>query len=165
MKEIKPPNPFKDESRGKYRIFLGGSIEMGRADNWQSRVVNKFMNKKNLVFLNPRRLDWDSSWQQDPAPGTKFHEQVTWEMDAQEQSDLIVYYFDPDTISPVTLLELGAFGISSKHLHGQNVVVCCPDGYFRKGNVVMFCQRYGIKCTDTFDDMIAAINDYTAFVD
>lgn len=162
MIEIKSPFPFKEHLAGKYTIFLGGSIEMNRAERWQDRVVKEFKKKKKyhkLVLLNPRRDDWDSSWSQDPTPGTPFNEQVIWEMDAQDNSDLIVYYFDPDTIAPITLLELGAYG-GRTDFFAPRVVVCCPDGYFRKGNVVLFCQKFNIRLTESVEDLISAIEDY-----
>lgn len=141
MKEFKPPMPFHNYIIGKTVIFLGGSIEMNKAEKWQSQVISHFNKKKNVCFLNPRRDNWDNTWKQDPTANTPFTEQVTWEMDAQDSADIIVYYFDPNTISPITLLELGTYG-TEKSWNSPRVIVCCPDGYFRKGNVVLFCKRY-----------------------
>jgi hypothetical protein len=39
------------------RIFLGGSIDMGRAVDWQADLV-KSLGDLNVLFLNPRRPDW-----------------------------------------------------------------------------------------------------------
>ena len=47
-------------------------------------------------------------------------------------------YFDPKTKSPISLLELGLFAKSGK------LVVCCPDGFWKKGNVDIVCQRYKV---------------------
>jgi len=155
MKVIKAPHPFKDETRDKFTIFLGGSIEMGDAENWQERLTNDLSKYSDqLVLLNPRRDDWDSTWAQDPTPGTKFYEQVSWEMDAQEGwSDLIVYYFAPGTKSPITLLELGSYGSRDPY----NTIVCCPPDFWRYGNVYMFCEEHNIPFTDTYEDMLFAI--------
>jgi hypothetical protein len=71
---IKAPEEHKVDDR--LTIFLGGSIDMGAAELWQDRLV------RDLVILNPRRDDWDSSWVQDPTPGTQFYKQVAWELDA-----------------------------------------------------------------------------------
>ncbi len=60
MKIIKAPNtisliPFEPA------IFLAGSIEMGKAENWQQRIERE-LTKCDGVIFNPRRDDWDSSW-------------------------------------------------------------------------------------------------------
>ena len=147
---LKAPEPYIQDERCS--IFLGGSIDMGAAENWQERLTKDLSGYESLVILNPRRDDWDSSWVQDPTPGTKFHEQVSWELDCQEQADVNVYYFSADSKAPITLLELGLF-------NDDNVVVCCPKEFYRYGNVKMVCDRYGITIVETYDDLIKLIRD------
>ena len=151
MKVIKAPTHRESDYDDNLKVFLGGSIEMGNATDWQDQLISRYKNH-NVTFWNPRRDDWDSSWSQDPTVGSPFNEQVTWEMDAQDEADAIVYYFDPNTTSPITLLELGSYG-------DFNSIVCCPDGYFRKGNVEMFCKRYDIPFVHTFDDLVSRLNE------
>lgn len=137
-------------------MFLGGSIEMGTAENWQDRLAKEFSEYSDeLVILNPRRIDWDSSWTQDPTPGTQFHEQVSWELSSQEDADICVYYFDPKTTSPITLMELGAFG----RYADSYVVVCCPPDYFRYGNVAVFCDKYELTLVHTFEELVNELKD------
>lgn len=152
MKVIKAPEPFDDEIVRSVIIFLGGSIEMDTAEKWQDRLAEALKDQDSVTLLNPRRDDWDSSWVQDPTPGTKFHEQVTWELDGQDASDIIVYYFDPNTKAPITLLELGLYA-------GQNVVVCCPEGYWRKGNVEVVCDRHNIPLVESFDELVQVVEE------
>lgn len=150
MIEIKAPDSHL-HFIGK-RLFLGGSIEMGRAENWQEKTV-ALLDKNgynNLIILNPRRDDWDSSWGQSPIPGTKFFEQVQWELIAQEKSDIICYYFAKDTISPITLLELGLYGARKD----KKIVVYVDDKYERRGNVIITCDMYNITWTNNFGDFI-----------
>jgi hypothetical protein len=157
MNEIKAP--FHRKKGQRQAIFLGGSIEMGKAVNWQKELVSKFERVKNLVFYNPRRDDWDVSLPQDPTPGSHFHTQVEWEMDAQLEADLIVYYFDKDTVSPITLLELGQFGSRSMMMSkNRSVVVCCPKEYFRYGNVAIFCETHKITLYHEFDELVDHID-------
>ena len=134
---IKSPSPL-----GKYpyqtTLFLGGSISEGKSRNWQSELSKELLTAfgDDVVILNPRRSDWDSSWEQKKT-FKPFREQVEWELKAQEIADLRVYFFDPDTKSPITLMELGLFAKS-------NNLVYCPEGYFRKGNVDIVCEKYDI---------------------
>ena len=76
MRVIKPPHPRKPD--GNMTVFLGGSIEMGKAGRWQDKLISHFKDD-SVTFWNPRRDDWDETWEQDPTPGTEFHGQVTWE--------------------------------------------------------------------------------------
>ncbi|KKK82551.1 hypothetical protein LCGC14_2802240, partial [marine sediment metagenome] len=91
MNIVKAPNDF--EAQPFPRLFLCGSIEMGKAENWQQRIERELADIGGTI-LNPRRDDWDSSWVQS-VDNRQFREQVEWELRAQERSDLIVCYFDP----------------------------------------------------------------------
>jgi len=134
MQVIKP-NTENREQEYKTAVFLAGSIEMGLAENWQG-IVEKFLQNKPVTIFNPRRDDWDPSWKQEKN-NPQFNQQVNWELDRLTQADIIFMYFEPNTKSPISLLELGAFAY-------KNIMVCCPDGFWRKGNVEIFCERNGI---------------------
>lgn len=123
-------------------VFLAGSIEMGAAKEWQQQAIDMFHaiipeeQRSNYLILNPRRPDWDSSWKQvyeDP----QFYQQVTWELNGLRKASFIIVYFDPATKSPISLLELGAFH--------EKAIVVCPDGFWRKGNVDIFCEEFNVK--------------------
>jgi hypothetical protein len=132
-------------------VFLAGSIEMGSAVNWQQTIVDTFT--ENVIFFNPRRDDWDSTWGQD---SDKFNEQVNWELDRLADSDIILLYFDPSTKSPISLLELGLYARSGK------LMVCCPDGFWRQGNVRVVCERYNVPYFTDKDAWMKAIKSELA---
>lgn len=147
MKHIQAPNKYDHDS---YKIFLAGSIEMGRAEGWQKYIVEQLGDcDDSVTILNPRRDDWDSSWEQSKN-NEKFNEQVLWELSGLMEADLIVFYFSPGTISPISLMELG-------FVAAKNIVVCCPDGFDRKGNVDIFCDVNGIHMVESLDDLLAEI--------
>lgn len=124
MIELKAPNkltPQIEKAISNFTtVFTAGSIEMGVAEKWQDKLASQF--EDDLIFFNPRRDSWDSSWIQDPTPGTQFSIQVEWELEHIEKADIVVFYFDPKTQSPITLLELGSCLGADK-----DVIVCCPD--------------------------------------
>jgi hypothetical protein len=159
MQEFKAPAHWWGHTDySHHHIFLGGSIEMGVADNWQMRITDAFKDAP-VVFLNPRRDQWDSSWEQS-IHNPQFNEQVNWELDSIRDVDTVIFYFDPNTKSPITLMELGymaSYHKSSK----QRILVGCPDGYWRKGNVEVMCDRCGIPLYNTLDDLIAALKPET----
>ena len=136
-------------------VFLAGSIEIGKAVDWQTRVTEA-LKDINCVVLNPRRDDWDSSWEQ-KITNSQFREQVEWELSALERADYVVFYFDPATMSPISLLELGLHAKNAGIYPAPQVIVCCPEGFWRKGNVDIVCQRYGVKQVDTIEQLISVI--------
>jgi hypothetical protein len=147
-KVLKPPVPL-DLPPGVPSVFLAGSIAMGRAAPWQAEA-EAALAPLDIAILNPRRDDWDASWPQDMAH-PQFRAQVEWELEAQERASLIAMYFAPDTQAPVTLLELGLFA------RGGRLVVCCPPGFWRKGNVDVVCARYGVPQVPTLEALVAAV--------
>ena len=144
MKEIKAPNEIRDDGR---TIFLAGSIEMGKAENWQEMVAG-LLKDEDVILFNPRRDDWDSSWEQSIENG-QFREQVEWELRAMEHADRILMYFDPTTKSPISLLELGLFASSGR------LIVVCPKGFWRKGNVDIVCKWYNVEQVETIAEAVA----------
>ena len=140
MKVLLPPQRI---NTGKEVIvFLAGSIEMGSAKEWQQLVIDLFdemvpaEQKSDFILLNPRRPDWDASWKQE-YEYPQFYQQVKWELKGLQEADHVLVYFDPATKSPVSLLELGAFNYKA--------IVICPPGFWRKGNVDIFCEEFNVK--------------------
>ncbi len=133
MIEIKAPQMIPGGDGIK--VFLAGSIEMGEAAPWQAGVVESLRDMP-VTLLNPRRDDWDSSWVQ-TKDNPRFREQVEWELDALSKSDYIILYLDPETKSPISLLEMGLYAQSGK------LLIVCPFGFWRKGNVDIVCEKYG----------------------
>jgi hypothetical protein len=148
---LKPPTPITIPADTP-AIFLAGSIEQGQAVDWQHQVELALVDE-DCVLFNPRRDEWDASWPED-INFEPFREQVEWELDALERADLIGLNFVPGTRSPISLLELGL------HARRGRLVVCCPPGYWKKGNVDVVCQRYQIPQVDNLADLIAALQSH-----
>jgi hypothetical protein len=149
---IKPPTSIA-KARG-LKVFLAGSIEMGVAEDWQSRIASVLIASvsKPVTLYNPRRDNWNHDWAQE-IENDDFYEQVRWELQALDDADIIAMYFDPNTKSPISLLELGLYARSDK------LIVGCPDGFYRKGNVEIVCNKYKVKMVDTWDDFSKIVID------
>src|SRR5439155_25959035 len=131
----KPPAPLPPAGATP-SVFLAGSIEMGAAEDWQGRLTHALQDLDVFIF-NPRRDAWDATWVQSLG-NPQFREQVEWELAGLERATAVAMYFAPATKAPVTLLELGLCARSGR------VVVCCPEGYWRCGNVEVVCARYDL---------------------
>ncbi|THU80297.1 hypothetical protein K435DRAFT_823701 [Dendrothele bispora CBS 962.96] len=131
-------------------IFLAGSTAQGKAEDWQAKLTSTLSDLDlpcHLTVLNPLREEWDDSWKQDIS-NPQFREQVEWELDCQDRADVIAMYLHPDTKAPISLLELGLLAKSGK------MVVCCPEGFYRRGNVQIVCKRYGIPLVGCKDELV-----------
>lgn len=136
------------------RIFLAGTIDMGDSIDWQQDITDKIGDRSAYIF-NPRRTEWDSSWQQN-IHEKQFVDQVTWELDNLEQSDIIVINILGTSKSPITLLELGLFiGRTDK-----KIFVCVGEDFYRKGNIDIVCSRHCINVYTEYDKMSNDLLDY-----
>jgi len=148
LEQIKPPTPLPKKD-GRPWVFLAGSIDMGQAEDWQT-TVGAALASVDGVLLNPRRDNWDRSWRQrmDNPP---FRNQVEWELDGLAGADVIAMHLAENSKAPISLLELGLFAASGK------VIVSCPPGFWRRGNVEVVCSRFGVPLVDDLSDMIAGV--------
>ena len=144
---VKAPHDY-DMYSDKYKIFLAGAIDMGAAEDWQEKISIALADL-DVCLLNPRRTDWDSSWKQEK-DNPQFREQVEWEQYGLNDADLIVVVFTKDSKAPITLFELGL------HIM-DNVMVCCPTGFYRKGNVDIVCEGWNVPIYETVDELVLAI--------
>ena len=154
---IKPDNETLPQPDDRISIFLGGTIEMGNSDDWQTDIYKRLCEVDdsigffdNIDVFNPRRDSWDSSWTQEQA-NPQFNGQVNWELDNIEDSDIIFFNILPDSKSPITLMEIGLCK------DRPSVIVCCPEGFYRKGNIDIVCSRYGMQQYTDIDSAFGAL--------
>ena len=145
---LKPPAPLS-VSPGVPIVFLAGSIEMGAAENWQAQVEHG-LRDLDVVILNPRRDDWSAPWVQS-IDNPQFREQVEWELEGLERASVVAMYFAPSTKAPVTLLELGLCA------QGGKLLVCCPEGFWRRGNIEVVCARHGIPLMSDLAELVRTL--------
>lgn len=129
-----PPGSYDHLTRPT--MFLAGTIDNGSSVDWQAEAA-KYAVSIGFSVLNPRRPDWDPKTEQS-ITNPKFYAQVNWELNALTDADCVIINFLRDSQSPISLLELGLFASRSR------LIVVCPEGFWRKGNVDIVCQRGGI---------------------
>lgn len=155
---VKPLNSIPVKLRNKISIFLGGSINKGTSINWQKELED-LLKDHDVVIYNPRRDDWDNSWSNAPIPGSKFYEQVEWELSKQEIAKINIYCLVGDGIAPISLLEFGLF-------HHKNTFIYCDPKYPRFGNVKITADRYSVPFSDDWDEfkekIVKLINTVTS---
>jgi hypothetical protein len=146
--EVKAPGDY-DTSR--YTIFLAGAIDQGKAEDWQ-KTVSEALSEFEITILNPRRDDWDSSWVQS-ADNAQFAQQVVWEYNAMENSDMIVFVFTKDSKAPITFYEFGRFA------NEKDTLLCVEEGFYRQGNLDIYA---GLDKIPIYHNLEAMIEDLKA---
>ncbi|KAK7943622.1 uncharacterized protein PG986_012735 [Apiospora aurea] len=133
-----------------HTVFLAGTTTAANDGSGDWRVaLCTTLSTHPITFYNPLRPDWDASWRNDAACAP-FREQTQWELDRQTRAGLVVVYLGPHTDAPVSLLELGL-------VTNKQVLVCAHEGYKKRGNVQLLCQKFGIEMVDTTADFPLAI--------
>jgi len=140
---LQPPASLASLDPSAATLFLAGSIEMDDAPRWQDQLIAA-LGDTDVVVLNPRRETWDVELEQ-RMRCEPFRGQVEWELEGLERASMVCFYFAPGTKSPISLLELGLLARSGR------AIVCCPDGFWRLGNVEIVCARYGIELVEDLD--------------
>ena len=74
-------------------------------------------------------------------------------MNGLEQADVVVFNFLKDSQAPISLMELG---ICSKK---DNVVVCCEEGFWRRGNIEVVCDTFDIPLVNSIDQAIPLVRE------
>jgi hypothetical protein len=146
--EVKAPGNY--DNIDKYSIFLAGAIDQGSAIDWQKKVA-RALDDLDVLILNPRRDDWDASWEQS-ADNPEFRKQVEWELSAQERANMVIFVFTKESKAPITFLEFGLFGPR------KDAMVCAEEGFYRQGNLDIVCQRYNIPIYHDLDEMIVDLH-------
>ncbi|PSR90603.1 hypothetical protein BD289DRAFT_481552 [Coniella lustricola] len=116
----------------------------------------KIPSLKPLTFYDPYQPNWDSTWKEDYNTDARYKAQTDWELAHIASSTFHVSYFDPRAKAPVTLLE---FGLTAWHKGKDSVLVGCPPGFWKRGNVVAVCQRRGILVEDSLDGLVKRLLD------
>lgn len=80
-----------------------------------------------------------------------FRDQVAWELDMREAADVVAVYFGPEAKATITLLELGLTA------HTEKAIVCCPAGYWKRGNVQAVCERFGVQMVESIEELARGV--------
>ena len=99
---------------------------MGNSIDWQATAIQRLRDLEVNVF-NPRRI---------VAPEQKLiADQINWELDSIAGCEFIFMHLAANTISPISLLELGLLlGGLRKH---KTIIISCDPCYTRKDNVIV----------------------------
>lgn len=131
-----------DINTDNYSVFLAGAIDMGAAVDWQLQVIKGLEDLSGLTLYNPRREFF--------TPVT-LDEQILWELDALERADAILMWFPKDAKAPISFFEAGLYLRTGKLIPGAEL------GFYRRRNLELTCERYGVRLHSNLTSMLCAI--------
>lgn len=141
--------PYEDVQAEKLpiSIFLAGSIEMGKAPEWQKEIIKTLAHHPFAIY-NPRRgpeFKWEAG------NDALFKEQVDWEHKHLTESSIIAMFISGETKAPISLMEMGMFATSGR------LILACEKNFWRFGNVEWVCRYYGITLVHSLDDLVVEV--------
>lgn len=149
------PHFWEPEDQENYKkVFLAGTIDMGKSIDWQDQLVEFFneyaLGDVDYLLFNPRR---DASYGGFTDNKPEMEYQINWELERLENADLVFMNILGTSYSPISLLELGLFAKTGK------LVVVCPPDFYRYQNVKITCERYGVTLLSPYE-VCTWIHDY-----
>lgn len=138
------------------KIFLAGGI--GQCSDWQAKVVAALA-YEDVALLNPRRASFDNPW-----TTANSREQITWEFNALQQADLILFWFDGGpSAQPIALFELGVYG--TRGSQDKPVIIGRDPDYLRADDITIQIGLYapGRRIHDTLDSVCQKVRDWLRY--
>ena len=140
--------PEKQET-GLTKLFLAGSIT--GAPDWQKIIISK-VKDFDIAIYNPRRRNFSNN-----ISGLDV-EQISWEHEYLEKADVVSFWFCKETLSPITLFELGTYSKISKP-----IVIGMDPEYLRRRDIEIQIGlvRPDVKIVYKLDDLVPLIYEMT----
>jgi len=154
MRVITAPEEI-DLENTDFKLYLGGSIDKKYGSPWHRNIISfissKLGRESKLTIYNPKREEWDKDW---PADSKVIDEQALWELKAMEHADLIFMFFESSCSSSVGMMQLGLNAKEGK------LVVVCERHFWKKRDVDVICETYGVPRYDSIAVGIGEVRDF-----
>ncbi len=140
IQTIVAPNTEKSKYQS---VFLAGTIDDGKSEDWQTKVIDTLSSTKNInvTVFNPRRDNWGELGDR------ALEKQIKWELTHLDNADYILMYIIGTSKSPISLLELGI------HIHqADKVIVVCEPEFYRYENITVTCGYYNVPLYNTLGE-------------
>lgn len=146
-KIITSPEKFNDNKNKNILLFLGGPIK--GSENWQTDICQDLNGYDNLIITNPRRKS---------SQNFNFNEQVEWETEYLNLSDIIVFWIPKEhevvegrLYGQTTRFEIGEWIAKNK----KTIIIGIDDNFPMKKYIKNRLENdYKIKVYDTYNEVL-----------
>lgn len=137
--------------RDKEYIFLAGSMVTEPEVNWRQTVVNNL--QESYHFLDPTNPNHNS------LGDVEMREHIKWEFNGLRIADYIILNFLPDSLSPISMVELGMYIATRK------LIVVCPKEFYKWRYIDTLCKEYNTPIFNQLEDVLNGGIDIIIFND
>ncbi len=148
MKYIECPDTLNKSKESHPVLFLAGGIT--GCPLWQDKIIIH-LEKEPLVILNPRRKNFDAN---NPLMEK---EQIEWEYNHLNLSDIISFWFPCETLCPISLFELG----DRMALGKAKILIGCHPEYKRIRDIKIQTKlrNPNIEVVESLEELVDQIKE------
>ncbi|MDG1333826.1 MAG: nucleoside 2-deoxyribosyltransferase domain-containing protein [Crocinitomicaceae bacterium] len=137
---FRPPNDISQIPQDRASVFLAGSMATTRKNNWRQTATRTFQAAYHFFDpTNPRHNNLNDE---------EMRNHIKWELEAMKLSDIIILNFLPDSLSPISLVEIGMYISSNK------LVVVCPKEFYKWRYIDTLCNEYNTPIFNQLEDVL-----------
>lgn len=163
---VTPDNKAKFDSSIP-SVFLAGTIDDGKSEDWQAKCIIHLESVfDDICIVNPRRSQWvsmDDNTIQNP----ELVSQIKFEISNFMRTDTVLLWLEPDSKSPISLLELGILCCDDAERLREGLpprlVVYCPHEFYRSANVWTTVETF-VGLDNIFDNSADAVSAVTTLL-
>ncbi len=139
MLQVRCPASYEQRTDHGPKLFIAGGISGCR--EWQSDLLH-MLRFTNYCVFNPRRENFPAG------DRAELDFQIRWEHAHLAAADVVSFWFPPETLCPITLLELGKVAMSS-----SKMFVAAHPKYLRRDDVEIQLSliRPEVKVVDSLE--------------
>lgn len=153
MEVLRSIQPFAIPIQKHFSVFLGGRFSSDQTNDFREVIEQKLSDSDGVILTASNQQDWVGSISEPCIEGdNQFTRHVVWGFLAQEEADMVVLYFDSESNSPTTMLELGL-----AVQYPDKIIVFCSDDFEQKATVDIVCKYNRIKQVHSIDAVVDEI--------
>lgn len=126
--------------QNKECIFLAGSMAAKSEINWRQTVVDEL--QESYHFLDPTNPNHDT------LEDLEMRKHIKWELDELKKADYIIMNFLPDSLSPISMVELGMYIATNK------LIVVCPKEFYKWRYIDTLCKEYNTPIFNQLEEVL-----------
>ena len=140
-------------------LYLAGGIT--GCEDWRKYVVKQLnASLDDLTIINPKRDQY--STYKEVSGYSEAEKQIAWEYDYQRMSRQILFWFNSETLQPISLFELGNALCKSKIGIKQQIFLGVDPNYARTFDLQVLSRlhRYEGIIAESLDQLVQSIIIY-----
>ena len=133
-------NDISQIPQDKECIFLAGSMAAKSEVNWRQTISTNLQEKYH--FIDPTNPNHDV------LNDAQMREHIKWEFDGMKRADYIIMNFLRDSLSPISLVELGM------NINNEKLIVICPKEFYKWRYIDTLCKEHNTPIFNQLEEIL-----------